>query len=221
MRRSPLLSVFILALATAASAQLAPEAPITATASKAPERFPLAPSGPAATAPEQPATVARPRALSPETAAKISATSPKFTPPKPAEVKTEELPDLREIDKPRNGIIRLPQVMVQEQKLPTLKDRELLTLYGKLDLAYKRHPGLHFGSSVLPSNNGVALVMLEEERRLERMSEMSEIIGLYQYSDPKTGAALKTQSTTIFLRSGEWVEGRGGPGGGHAISKLQ
>lgn len=223
MRSFPSLLI-LAAVATVAAGQSASNQPPTTSApeTNAAAKFPLAPAASDPAAPSTPAApTARPRAISPETAAKLSAVAPKFTPAKPVESKAAELVDLREIDKPRNGIIRLPQVMVQEQKLPILNDRELLTLSGQLELAYKRHPGLHLGSLKSASNNAYAMGMLAEERRLERMSEMSEIIGLYQFSDPKTGAALKTQANTVFLRSSEWVEGGIGHAGSHALSKLQ
>lgn len=218
--RSLLLTSLALSLAGAAWGQSKSERPAGPTADSTGEKFPLAPSLSPPSVPA-PAPAARPRAISPETAAKLSANAPKFNPPKPNEGQAEELPDLREIDRPRNGIIRLPQVMVQEQKIPFLNDRDLLTLSARLELAYKRNPGLHLGSLKSASNDRVALGTLEEIRRLERMSEMSEIIGLYQFSDPKTGAALKTQANTVFLRSSEWVEGGNGHTGSHALSKLQ
>ena len=111
--------------------------------------------------------------------------------------------------------------MVQEQKAPSMKERELLTPEGKLELAYQRNPGLRIGSLPFFSNNGVALAMLEEERRLERISEATDMAGLYRYSDPRTGAAVKALVIPLFMRSSEWVEGGIGASGGHAISKLR
>ncbi|MEO5958346.1 MAG: hypothetical protein ABIZ49_13840, partial [Opitutaceae bacterium] len=69
-----------------------------------------APDGPLVTPPpKQPAPkteiAPRTRAISPEVAAQLSAAVPKFTPPapKPALKVEGELPDLREIDKPKNN----------------------------------------------------------------------------------------------------------------------
>ncbi|MEO7412872.1 MAG: hypothetical protein ABIZ81_05905 [Opitutaceae bacterium] len=219
MKRLPL-ALSVLALATALRSQTVPQAPITSTTPKAGERPPVA--VPALSAPTPvsrtiSSTTPPVRALSAETSAKISASGPKFTPPKPADGKAEERPDLRELDKPRNGIIRLPQVMVQEQKLPQMKERELLTPQGKLDLAYKRHPGLRFGSLPFFSNNGIALVMLAEEERLERLAEMTELAGLYRYSDPKTGAAVQVLTNQTSLRPKEWIDS----GGSHAEARAR
>ena len=60
--------------------------------------------------------------MSPQTAALLGVIVPKVTPPAPADAKPpEEAPDLREIDRPRNGIIRLPRFLVQEDRPPVFR----------------------------------------------------------------------------------------------------
>ena len=181
--------------------QAAPGASLTSTMPKVDD--PAVWAAPAFTSSPAPTTAAsvRPRETSADTTAKINSTLPKFTPPSTTDAKkSEEQPDLREIDKPRNGIIRLPKYIVQEPKIPAFKERELLTLQGKLNLAYKRHPGLRFGSLPFLSNNGIALFMLAEEEQLERKAEREELYGLYKYSDPKAGAAVKRETNPTFIR---------------------
>lgn len=134
----------------------------------------------------------RSRAMSPETAAHLAERLPKFTPPPsapPSKPPTDSSspifvdsskaaassPDLREIDKPRNTIIRLPNYVVQEEKPSAFKERNLLTPKGKLALAYKRYPGLKFGSLPFLSNDGVALGMLEDDFDRERAAEMRDL----------------------------------------------
>jgi hypothetical protein len=149
---------------------------------------------------------------SPDLTAKITSAVPKFYPGSFAEVPKPEEPaepaDLRETDKPRNTIIRLPQHVVTQKKEPAFKERELLTPKGKLDLAYKRQPGLGFGSLGFFSNDGIARFMLEEELTLERKAEYADFVGLYNYSDPKTGSAVKSQGNDIFLRPSPAHESR-------------
>ena len=140
------------------------------------------------------------RVVSAETAARISTALPKFSPPKP-EQKPEDLPDLREIDKPRNGIIRLPEHIVRESKMPELKYSDLLTRTGKLDLLYKRHPGLRIGNNSKP-----AAFMLAEEERLERIAEANDLTGLME--SPAKARALWKDSLPLFMRSNEWVDAR-------------
>ena len=143
--------------------------------SPAPSPVPLI-APPAANAP---APSDRPRTVSSELAAKLSLNAPKFVPPKTSAAgQPPEAPDLRETDKPANGIVRLPNYVVREPKVPVFKERELLTPKGKLDLAYKRRPGLRFGSLPFFSNDGIARSMLEDDFTRERLAEMAELYGL-------------------------------------------
>ena len=139
----------------------------------------LAPSaGPAAVSVAPPSPPLR-HATSSATAAKVSAGLPKFSPPKPA---AAESPDQRDADQPRNGIIRLPKYIVRERKLPELSNREMLTPDGRLDLAFKRHPGLLFGN-FFNLNAGIGLAMLAEEQQIERNSEMADLAELARLAD--------------------------------------
>jgi hypothetical protein len=205
---------FVLAMASSVRSQSAPETAKAATPgnqgtadSVAATSAPTGSSTPLAAVSPTPAPAAgapsdRPRLLSNETAAKISTNGPKYNPPPPAPVDAEELPDLRDIDRPRNQIIRLPKVMVQEPKAPRIKDAELLTPQGKLELAYKNNPGLHLlnGVPLLGNNSGIALFMLEEQRRLERKAEMEDLVSIYLLTDPKTAKTLKKQTDEVFVR---------------------
>lgn len=158
-----------------------------------------------------------------ETAANIKATTPKFSAVKPADNGAKLPPDLREIDKPRNRIPRLPREMIEksvaahaslegsaevlqlptyivrEDKVPNFKEREMLTPQARLDLAYKRHPGLKIGSLPFLSNDGWGLFMLEEEHRLERKAEMEDLYGLYRYSGAQDTKALHRQVQETFM----------------------
>src|SRR5215216_1868278 len=141
MKRFPL-AFLVLALAPDINCQVAPQSPPTAVPPKTADTSPafVAPeitaSTPAVAAPG-PVSPDRIGSFSAETSAKISANAPKFTPPANPDSKAEDLPDLRDSDKPRNGIIRLPKVMVQEPKQPKIKERDLLTPQAKIALAYK------------------------------------------------------------------------------------
>jgi hypothetical protein len=168
----------------------------------------------------------RPRAVSPEIASKLAASRPKFVPP--SEVTAAGNPVLTrtaseaEADKPRNGIIRLPQHIVREQRLPNFKDREILTPTGKLELAYKRYPGLRFGSLPFLSNNRVAMGMLEDEFRLERMAEMNDLLGLTRISNPNGANSLRKGAAPGFLRSGEWIASpAGNPDGSRGLWRIR
>src|SRR5262249_1845283 len=109
------------------------------------------------------------RVVSPNVAELLAIASPKYTPP-PEPATTQ--PPRPEPEKPRNGIIGLPAYEVREKKMPEIKERDLLTRAGRLELAYKRHPGLRVGSFGPLSNNVWAKAMLDEEFAIERQKEM-------------------------------------------------
>lgn len=151
--------------------------------------------------------------MSPATAALLSERMPKFTPiavvsttpasPLLTITKAPELPDLREVDRPRNTIFRLQQYVVQEEKplTSTLKERELLTPSGRLQLGLKRYPGLRLGSLPFLSNDGWALAMLEEDFRLERKAEMEQLTTVL--TSPTDHAKAKDEVQKAFMR-GDW-----------------
>jgi hypothetical protein len=147
-----------------------------------------------------PAPSPRARAVSPELAQKLALQAPKFVPPPAPGEKAPELPDRRELDKPKNGIVRLPNYVVREPKVPDFPERELRTPAGKLATAYKRHPGLRFGSLPFLSNDGIALSMLAEEDHLERMAELKELYGLLRAGGD---ARAKAQGQDAFLRKND------------------
>jgi hypothetical protein len=79
-----------------------------------------------------------------ELADALTSSMPKYSPPpKPGDEKSGDgEADLRDVDKPKNTIIRLPQVVVREQRSPVFTEREDLTQKGLDDLALKRFLGL-------------------------------------------------------------------------------
>src|SRR5688572_18584602 len=62
----------------------------------------------------------RTRSVSPGVAAALAAAAPKYTPPppKPEPKSEQDLVDMREIDKPKNTIVRLPEYIVREPVPP-------------------------------------------------------------------------------------------------------
>jgi len=151
----------------------------------------------------EPGFSARPRAVSEATAAQLSAAVPKFDATlqkKPAEPAV----DLREVDKPRNTIIRLPNYVVREEKPPVFKERELRTPKGRLEYAYQRHPGLRLGSFGIFSNDGIAAAMLAEEERLEKKREFEDLVSLMRFTDPAGQENTKREVDRAFLRPADF-----------------
>ena len=147
----------------------------------------------------------RVRAISPTTAAQLAAAVPTFEAPPPTPIATSladsaSVVDLREVDRPRNTIVRLPSYLVQEEKPVILTEREIQTPRARLQLALKKHPGLRLGSFWIFRNDALALAMLAEEERLERKREFEDLASLMQISDPAAGATVKRDVERAFKR---------------------
>jgi hypothetical protein len=116
----------------------------------------------------------RERVMSDEVAATLATGMPKYNPPKPVEPKPEdEQTDLRETDKPRNGIIRLPKYVVKEPKPPVFREHDLHTGSEMTDIGLRRYIGLNIGN-LGGLNRPVSLLMYQEKERLDNMADLKE-----------------------------------------------
>jgi hypothetical protein len=156
----------------------------------------------------------RSRVISADVAAQLSAAAPKFTPPpppKPAAAAEEEQEDLREIDKPKNGIIRLPKYVVREPAPPVLNERAVNTKAGLADIAKKRYLSDAYNALngfTLPlfgtSPESRAMSMYEEDERLRNMASLSEDARLVGATDKEAGQYVKRQAQQTYSRPGDF-----------------
>jgi len=169
-RRFPSLLPAILALgcATAGWAQT----PVSPAASPTPVVEPAS-GAPAATPDPTPAKPKRARVMSNEVAASLAPWMPKYNPPKPVEPKADEDADARDIDRPKNGIVRLPKYVVTEPKPPVFRDRDLHTKEEMTDIGLRRNRGLSLGN-IGGFNQPIALMMYQEQERLDNMADLKD-----------------------------------------------
>jgi hypothetical protein len=148
------------------------------------------------------------RAVSPGVASALAASMPKYNPP-PKPDPADENVDLRDIDKPRNGIIRLPKYTVQEKKPPVFRERDIFTPGGLEDLARQRYlSATHrmLNRMTLPisfSSNpeSLAMAMYREDERLNNMSELKDNARDIGQLDPKDGAYIKRVTDETYMRN--------------------
>jgi len=138
---------------------------------------------------------------------------PKYNPqPKAAEPKPEEeLADLRDTDKPKNQIIRLPQVMVREPRNPVLRERDVNTKEGLTALAERRYisdSDRALNRITVPlfgtSSETRAMAMYAEDERLKNMADLNDAAGLVSASDKAAGAYIKREAQKTYLRSADF-----------------
>jgi hypothetical protein len=202
MRRFPLLA-FAGALAAAALPSLSPAQTPPATSPL------LEPKKDA----DKPAAPRRTRVISPEVAAALAAASPTFgslPPPAPAP-KPEDQPDARELDKPKNGIVRLDPMIVREQRPAIFSERAIHTKKGLTDIAMKRY--LTETDRVLNrfripfltmTNEERALAMYAEDERLQNMANLEETAAAASKSDAAQGTYILKEAQKTYLRSSDF-----------------
>jgi hypothetical protein len=180
---------------------------------------------------EPPSAPRRNRAISSGVAAALAAASPKYTPPPPPppppppkvepepkpEV-VEESADLRDSDKPKNAIVRLPKYIVREPKPVIFSERMISTKKGLTDIAMKRYLSEtdrvlnRFRIPLLTmTNEERALAMYAEDERLRNMSDLKDAATAAGMSDSATSSYIRKESEKTYLRSSDFGWKGGGP----------
>jgi len=204
--RLPLSTVLLaLGLASAGRAQSTPAPAVEPAPATAVFTDPAKSSGSAeAPAPAEPAKPRRERVMSDEVAATLAVGMPKYDPPKPVVKKPEDdTTNARELDKPRNGIVRLEKYIVREKRPAIFRENDITTAAGKADLGMKRNAGL-LGGNLLGLNNPIALQMYREQERLDNMAELADQAKSAKRSgDDAAAAYILKQSQDTYLRPSE------------------
>jgi hypothetical protein len=180
----------------------------------------LAPTQAEKAPPPAQAAPKRQRVISSEVAAALAAATPKYTPPPPKpEPQPEREPiDLRDIDKPKNTIIRLPAVVVQEAKPPVFSERAIHTEKGLTDIAMRRYISdvdRAMNRWTLPlfgtSAEARAMAMYAEDERLRNMAELHDAAIDASRTDPAAGDYIRREATRTYLRSSDFGWSSGDP----------
>lgn len=166
-------------------------------------------------------TPRRTRAISGEAAAALAAAAPKYTPPPPPPPPPppeEERVDLRDVDKPKNTIVRLPKYIVQEKKPPVFRERDIYTPKGLAEIAMRRYSSeadRALNRWTLPiigmTKEARAVAMYEEDERLRNMSDLREAGLNAARTDPAAGDFILRESRKTYLRSSDFGWSSGEP----------
>jgi hypothetical protein len=153
-------------------------------------------------------------AASPQVAAALAGTIPKYNPPTPQKLSAEEaeFAALEARDKPKNKIIRLPKVVVQGVRPPIFAEHELYTPSGLTDLALKRYVTDVNG---MPSATAAALTRFlfgsyaqqqyQAAQRQQEMSDTEDTAKMFQRAgDSGESAALNQAVQDSYLLRGDF-----------------
>ena len=153
------------------------------------------------------------RSVSPGVAAALASGMPRYNPPKPTPTPTGPAADLRDVDKPKNEIKRLPKYVVHESLPPVFRDRDLYTAGGLASLSFKSHPGLMFGN-FLGLNSAVAAQMQQDDERLQNMSDLADTAHAMSLGgDSAEGRYILQQSQNTYMRGLDGFGPTGAAGG--------
>jgi|UniRef100_UPI004048EAF9 hypothetical protein len=153
------------------------------------------------------------RSFSTGVAAALAASMPKYDPPKPAEKKPEEEDvDLRDVDKPRNQIIRLPEYVVQEKKPPVFRERDIYTTKGLAELAKRRYLSQSvqaLNRYTIPlfgmSAEAYAMMLYAEDERLENISELNASADDVGLVDPENARQIREATRDTYQRGFDYT----------------
>ena len=134
-----------------------------------------------------------------------------FQPPAPPAPPAPKTAEEEEADAPKNGIVRLPEYVVQGERPPVFRERDVNTKKGLGEIAVKRffgEAGKALNAYHLPlfgmSKDQYALMLYEQEERLKNMKEASDKVSLLRESDPIAAEQLKREVDQTFIRRSEF-----------------
>jgi hypothetical protein len=129
---------------------------------------------------------------------------------------TDESVDLRDVDKPKNQIPRLPKYVVRESRPLVFRNRDLYTTEGLVNLSFKNHPGLGFGN-LFGLNSKIAYDMYMDEQRQANIDDLTDTAqAMARGGDKAESQYILPASQEAFMRPIE--ETWGGPGGNGGFS---
>jgi hypothetical protein len=123
-------------------------------------------------------------------AADIASTMPVYGPELYSPKSGTSAADLRDIDKPKNQIPRLPVVMMQkyvvrESQLPEFRTRDLYTKAGLIELSFKEHPGLRIGNFFNLNAKVAYDMMVDEQLYAARQDLVDTVFAMAAGGDPQ------------------------------------
>lgn len=153
----------------------------------------------------------RQRAISNNLSSALTSTLPKYNPPPKPKPEDEDV-DLRDVDKPRNGIVRLPKYTVHERRPPVFRERDIYTNKGLNDVARRRYltPAYRILNSIyIPfltaSPDELAMAQYREDERLDNMADLKDTSETIGRGDPAGGTYLKRISDDTYMRRSDFT----------------
>jgi hypothetical protein len=115
--------------------------------------------------------------------------------------------DLRESDKPRNQIPRLPteimsRYVVRGSRLPVFRNVDLYTTAGLIDLAFKQHPGLRIGNFFNLNSKLAYAAALNDQKMSDRQDMVDTALAMAAGGDPSEAQVVQDSIIDDSFRDG-------------------
>jgi hypothetical protein len=154
------------------------------------------------------------RIQSAELAGALVDSIPKYSPPKaaPPPKPEDQQTDLRDIDKPKNGIIRLPKYVVHAAPPPIFTNKDVLDQKGRDDLAMKQYiidtkdmPSFAAALSKFLFQDNASQQYADAERASNISSLRSDASAAAIDGDAAESSFIRQQSNDTYLRRSDWA----------------
>ena len=107
------------------------------------------------------------------------------------------------------GVLYLPKVTVRKDRLSTPDDFAFLTPKGRMELAFKKYPGVRIGN-LLGLNDGYAAAMQAEDREVARKESAKETVERTRTDDgPESRRIDKLLKAALARPSMDWAGAKG------------
>ncbi len=163
-----------------------------------------APEAPTTSAPATTTSYSLEERANTRLSSQLADSMPKYSPPKPPPPPSPEV-DIRDVDKPRNTIKRLPKYMVRAPRPPVFREQDIYTNDGLGALGVKKYAGLNL-SPIL--NQKVGEQMIRDDQRTANMADLEDTasdIGRGTKSDAAESEFIRKESTDTYLRQESWT----------------
>src|SRR5262249_5115705 len=134
-----------------------------------------------------------------------------FQPPTPKPV--EKKPEPAEADQPKNGIVHLDPVIVNGNRPPIFRERDVNTSKNLAAIAVNRYfneTGKALNRFTLPlvgiGLQQQAMMMYEDEERQKNMQDAAHNVYILRQTDPVAAQQLKSEVDQTFMRRSEFSD---------------
>jgi hypothetical protein len=161
--------------------------------------------------PDSPPASTQPHSASPKITEAVAAKLPRYVPPVPAKLPDFSQPN--EAGDSSDDILNLPKMTIRPAAPLPPSEFAFLSPKGRVELAMKTNPGLHFGN-ILGSNsgpNGPALAIQADEREALRKATTTDLVDRTTINDDESAKKIRQLLQAAVQRANsDWLTAKGG-----------